>query len=200
MKQTTPKTFTATLALLSLAAGTVVASGVPAHAGDPLDRRIARFATDEGNIGFLALGTVLPLLRDGKGGRDRALRVGDAALSSTIITYALKETIREKRPDGSSRDSFPSGHATAAFAVATMESAYHPKEALLWYGGAAIISWSRVRLNRHYTQDVLAGAVIGYATSRWELSRKRGLLLSPFVGSLDGGSGRGFGIRMVKEL
>lgn len=66
--------------------------------------------------------------------------------------------------------------------MATVESEFHPKQAILWYAGATYISYSRVRLNRHYTQDVIAGAALGYLTARLELARPRGLLLSPLIG------------------
>jgi membrane-associated phospholipid phosphatase len=105
-----------------------------------------------------------------------------------LITEGLKAVTREKRPDTNEHDSFPSGHATAAFAVATMASAYHPEQKSLWYLGATLISASRVRLNRHHPQDVVAGAVVGYTTARWELSEPRGLILSPIIRP-DGGRG-----------
>ena len=49
------------------------------------------------------------------------------------------------------------GHATVAFAAATMAADRHPDQAPWWYGAAALIGWSRVRKNRHRTEDVLAG-------------------------------------------
>jgi membrane-associated phospholipid phosphatase len=62
-----------------------------------------------------------------------------------------------------------------------MQSHYHPKQALYWYSGATLIAASRVQLDRHHVHDVLAGAAVGYLTSRFELSRPHGLLLAPFV-------------------
>ncbi len=155
-------------------------SALPAQADSP-DFPGARFASGSGNILYLAAGIGLPLLRDGHGGRNHAVRAADALGTSVLLAEGLKFIVREKRPDGSSRDSFPSGHATAAFAVATMESQWHPREAPLWYLGAAVISASRVATDRHYTQDVIAGAALGYFTARLELSRPRGLILSPLL-------------------
>lgn len=163
----------------------------------------ARFASGSGNVLYLAAGTLLPLLQDGKDGKEHALRTADALLTSTLITEGLKRIVREKRPDGSARTSFPSGHATAAFAVATMQSHYHPKQALLWYGGAALISESRVQLNRHYLHDVVAGAAVGYFTSRFELSRPRGLILAPLIRPSEVGrdaGGGGFGLQLSKTF
>lgn len=148
---------------------------------DAPDRQAAKFASGSGNILYLAAGVGLPLLTDGKDGKNHALRTADALGTSVLLAEGLKNVVREKRPDANSRDSFPSGHATAAFAVATVESEFHPKQAILWYAGATYISYSRVRLNRHYTQDVIAGAALGYFTARLELSRPRGLILSPLI-------------------
>jgi hypothetical protein len=159
------------------------------------DWSLAQFASHEGNIGYLVLGVGLPLLTDGADGKNHALRTSDALGTSLILCEGLKYTVREKRPDSNERDSFPSGHVTAAFAVATAESAFHPRQAPLWYAGATLIGWSRLRLNRHYTQDVIAGAALGYLTSRFTLSRPRGLILTPFIDSKRGGVQIQFGGR-----
>lgn len=143
--------------------------------------REARFASGAGNVLFLAAGVLEPLTEGGREGRQRTFRAADSVITSTLITEALKRIVREKRPDSSARTSFPSGHATAAFAVATMQANYHPRQALLWYGGATIIAASRLQLNRHYVQDVIAGGLVGYFTSRLELRSRRGLLLRPFI-------------------
>lgn len=153
---------------------------------DAPDRQAAKFASGSGNILYLAAGVGLPLLTDGKDGKNHALRAADALGTSVLLAEGLKNIVREKRPDANSRDSFPSGHATAAFAVATVESQFHPKQAILWYAGATYISYSRLRLNRHYVQDVVAGAALGYSTARLELSRPRGLILAPLIKPTEG--------------
>jgi PAP2 superfamily len=189
------------LPVLALAGSLLMAAFAPvAHADSPdeLGRGKAtgeaKLASGAGNIIYLAAGTILPLLEDGKEGTQHSMRTADSLLTSTLLAEALKRITREKRPDSSDRTSFPSGHATAAFAVATMESHYHPNQALLWYGGAMLIGASRVQLNRHRWHDVAAGAAIGYFTSRFELSRPRGLLLAPFIHSREEGGGMGIGV------
>jgi membrane-associated phospholipid phosphatase len=62
-----------------------------------------------------------------------------------------------------------------------MQSHYHPKQSVLWYGGATLISASRVRLHRHRISDVVGGAAVGFLTAKLELSQSRGLLLAPFI-------------------
>ena len=57
--------------------------------------------------------------------------------------------------------SFPSGHATVAFAAATVLAFALPRLAVPLYLLAAAIAWSRVYVGVHYPLDVLAGAVLG---------------------------------------
>ncbi len=164
----------------------------------------AQFLSREGTLAYLGLGVALPLLTDGRNGTNHSLRALDALGTSALLSAGLKVLTREKRPDTDERNSFPSGHATAAFAVAAMQSAFHPRQAVFWYAGATLIADSRVRLHRHHTQDVLAGAALGYLTARWELSRPRGLILSPVLcperleerASADR-AGADFGLRLV---
>ena len=141
----------------------------------------AKFASGAGTYLFLGAGTLLPLVEDGKDGQQHAIRTADALISSTIIAEGLKRIVHKRRPDDSDNQSFPSGHATAVFAVATMQAHYHPKRAVLWYAGATAISASRVTLHKHYTVDVLAGAALGFVGARLELGQNRGLILRPFV-------------------
>ena len=160
----------------------------PAQTGI-LDHKSAEFFSHDGNIAFLAAGVALPLLRDGNKGHTNALRTADSLLTSVLLCEGLKRVFRERRPDDSSDSySFPSGHATAAFAVASMASRFHPKEAPLWYAFAFFIADSRVTLNRHRPKDVIAGAILGVATTTWEISQPRGLILAPFVHPTNNGN------------
>jgi membrane-associated phospholipid phosphatase len=157
-------------------------------------RQASDFASGTGNIIFLAAGVGLPLLSDGHNGRNHSLRALDALGTSVIISEGLKNLVREKRPDSNAHDSFPSGHATAAFAVASVEGSLHPHEAPFWYLGAALISASRVRLHRHTVGDVIAGTLLGLGTAQIELAQPHGLILSPFI------SRDGIGLQMSHGL
>ncbi|AFZ12008.1 phosphoesterase PA-phosphatase related protein [Crinalium epipsammum PCC 9333] len=148
---------------------------------ETFDRDVSRFVSGTGTVLYLGTGVVLPLLIDGKNGGQHSIRTLDSLGTSVLLCQGLKEVAQVKRPDSEERDSFPSCHATAAFSVATMQSHYHPESALLWYGGASAIALSRVNLNRHRVTEVLAGAALGYFTSRLELSQKRGLILFPLI-------------------
>ncbi len=57
--------------------------------------------------------------------------------------------------------SFPSDHATAAFAIAAVFLAYHFKGAKILLFAAILISASRVYVGTHFVSDVVGGAVTG---------------------------------------
>ena len=59
--------------------------------------------------------------------------------------------------------SFPSGHATTAFAAAAAVGALHPRLRWPLFALAALVGLSRVYLGVHYGLDVLAGAALGTA-------------------------------------
>lgn len=124
----------------------------------------------------------MPLVNDGDKGGQRSLRVLDTLATSAALCYGLKEVIRSPRPDNERElDSFPSCHSMTAFAVARMQSQYHPDWAIAWYSGAALIGYSRVNLNRHRWSEVLVGAGLGYLVAELELSQKNGLILFPLI-------------------
>jgi len=104
--------------------------------------------------------------------------------TSLAATYALKYTVREKRPDSDSKDSFPSGHTSSAFSGATfIYKRYGFKYAILPYLGAIYTGYSRVHSHRHYTRDVVAGAIIGSASSWFFTSPYKNLDITPEVGA-----------------
>jgi membrane-associated phospholipid phosphatase len=88
------------------------------------------------------------------------------------MTDLLKTTTDRTRPDQSNARSFPSGHASGAFAAATLSN--RNLEALrlpTWAEQAGTVgtltlasaaAWARVEGGRHFPSDVLAGAAIGH--------------------------------------
>ncbi|TKX31103.1 phosphatase PAP2 family protein [Campylobacter estrildidarum] len=73
----------------------------------------------------------------------------------------LKRIVKEERPDKSDHLSFPSGHSAAAFFGATfIHKRYGIKQAIIPYMLATYTAYSRVKADKHYTRDVIAGAAI----------------------------------------
>ncbi len=107
-----------------------------------------------------------------------------AQIVSGSVTFALKLATDRERPDGSSRLSFPSGHASAAFATATVfERRYGVKIGAPAYLVATWIAASRLNENKHFLSDVVFGASIGVAAGRAATARGRStrLLVAPQV-------------------
>jgi hypothetical protein len=61
--------------------------------------------------------------------------------------------------------SFPSDHAAAAFAIAFAVLAFSRPAGLGFVAAATLIGLSRIALGLHYPSDVLAGAVVGWASA-----------------------------------
>lgn len=108
----------------------------------------------------------------------RGWRAAVANALVPLLAYAAHNSAkaffdRTRPPGGLSHESssFPSGHATTSAAVLVL-AAYVlwrerllPPAAAVAMGAAApvIVAWSRVRLDEHWTTDVLAGWCLGLA-------------------------------------
>ena len=132
-----------------------------------------------------ALGIATPLFVCGLGlaTKDSSIIQKGVNLSVAIIvntgaTYVLKRIVNRDRPaitypflqplENKTTHSFPSGHTSNAFCIATSISLnfrkwYFVAPSYLW---ASIVAYSRMHLGLHYPSDVFAGALLG-AGSAW---------------------------------
>ena len=137
----------------------------------------------------------------GEGSRFRAFTYDatQAFIVNGAYTMALKSLASRTRPDGSNRQSFPSGHTSTAFAWATVANEHYGwKVGAPSYLAASVIGLSRITTDKHHLSDVLAGATIGYVTGRTVVrvngpapGRKPKFALHPAADPAGGGVGLG---------
>jgi hypothetical protein len=90
-----------------------------------------------------------------------------AQIIAELIVQPLKFATHRERPDGSNFQSFPSGHAAATFAAATViERHLGWKGAALGYGIASYVAASRLHDNVHNVSDVVFGSAVGVIAGR----------------------------------
>ena len=102
--------------------------------------------------------------------RDRTIIFAMSNIISFGLVKPLKFSTKVLRPDGSSDDSFPSGHTATAFGNAEFLRQEY-KNVSPWYGilgyAAAITTGTlRVYNNRHWVSDVVAGAGFGILSTK----------------------------------
>jgi hypothetical protein len=111
--------------------------------------------------------------------KSTALEAVEAFLAANAVGTVVKYSIGRSRPYAgngkrafqpfsfrASRSSFPSGHTTGAFALASVfssryESAWFRAAA---YGAASAAGLQRVYVDKHWSSDVFFGGVLGAAT------------------------------------
>ena len=113
-------------------------------------------------VGWWAVGSAMGNGRHAEAGRDLVR----AQISAMSWTYALKYAVGRTRPNGDVR-SFPSGHTSATFATATvLQRHYGWKAGLPFYALGAFTGASRIADDKHWTSDVIMGAVVGVTAGR----------------------------------
>lgn len=87
-----------------------------------------------------------------------------------IAVNAMKYSFRERRPDSNAMNSFPSGHtATAFMAAECLRKEFKdvsPWIGIAGYTAATVTGCLRVYHNRHFVNDVVAGAAIGILSAK----------------------------------
>lgn len=166
---------------------------------DPPDRPIG-FASDEGGAapapwevpGYAVTAsagivTAAMLASDEPGRWQHAKGLAQTLSTGALLTLSLKVGFGRRRPDqglepgarlGGESRSFPSGHATQAFEIATYTALYlhtrsFAKDRRWWhgavhaglFGAASLVAAERVWHRRHHVSDVVAGAALGSAVA-----------------------------------
>jgi membrane-associated phospholipid phosphatase len=114
------------------------------------------------------------------------IRSAEASVDSVILYAALKAILARQRPymgqgDGKffsgnwTSGSFPSGHATFAWTLASVMAHEYPNwpMRLLMYGAATAVSTTRVTGGAHFPSDVFSGSVIGYGVGTYVAHKDR---------------------------
>ncbi|UEG52405.1 phosphatase PAP2 family protein [Mucilaginibacter daejeonensis] len=134
---------------------------------------------------YMSAATPVALMAVGLATHDQKLKqtaftTGMALAGNTVLTMYMKKTIQRQRPFVTWADrvelqgntsptdySFPSGHTSTVFAVATSVSMAYPK----WYviapsfAFAGATAYSRMYRGAHYPTDVLCGMIVGSGTA-----------------------------------
>jgi membrane-associated phospholipid phosphatase len=146
---------------------------------------LARYFSHLGD-GFFLAGLMTGLYAAGEFFQKNSLRKTallslESWLTSAAFVLVLKSALGRARPQSgasstefhpfsirANHTSFPSGHATSAFAVATTlaDQSQETWVDLLSYSLASLVALSRVQADKHWISDVFAGSAIGYFTAK----------------------------------
>ena len=124
--------------------------------------------------GFYGFG----VLKNDPKARETGVLGAEAMLDSLIVSEALKFAAGRTRPDSSGEKgsffdagrSFPSGHAIASWALASVIAHEYPHRKIvpiLAYGLATMVSTARFAAQKHYASDIVAGGAMGWFIGRY---------------------------------
>lgn len=148
-------------------------------------------ASAAGIVAVPVLAYAVGLVRKDSYAQKTALFAGEAAADSFVLYASTNLATHRLRPSdiapqGNFSDtfydghravlanSFPSGHTTEAFAIATIFARRYRKHRwvpFLAYGAAGVIAFSRITLQSHFPSDVFLGAALGYTVARYDVLR-----------------------------
>ncbi len=122
---------------------------------------------------LLALVLVILYLSYREKSQQAALLAGISALVALGVGQVIGVLVHRARPYAyalhvlvapTADKSFPSDHATLAFAIAMLLWYYHRKLSIGLFALAVLIGFSRIYVGVHYPTDVIGGAILGSAS------------------------------------
>jgi len=143
------------------------------NSSDRFFRDIEKFGTKQYGLPLLAGFYGYGALADDNEAKAVALDGFSASIISSLATSAIKGVVGRRRPNTGMGPhsfspfqgdySFPSGHATGAFAFASVIATHYdsPWVDATAYGVAGLVGLARIQLNAHWASDVVAGGLIG---------------------------------------
>ncbi|MDJ0916988.1 MAG: phosphatase PAP2 family protein [Woeseiaceae bacterium] len=97
-----------------------------------------------------------------QGDKEGAIQLTKALGAAGVSAHFFKQVAERGRPDATDSRSFPSGHTTAAFAGSEfIRTRYGNAWGIPATLAAAFVGYTRIRANKHFRDDVLAGASNG---------------------------------------
>ncbi len=116
--------------------------------------------------------------------------LAQALILDDALFFAVKLSVDRERPNGENNNSFPSGHTSNAFTIATVANHYYGKKGgIPAFAVAIFFAVSRLEKNKHYLSDVVFGATLGYIAARTALrgtartaARQRSVSFHPALG------------------
>ncbi|HEY2394349.1 MAG TPA: phosphatase PAP2 family protein [Rudaea sp.] len=140
---------------------------------DNFFKDVERFGTKQYGLPVLAGFYLYGQFADDYNAKTTALDGLSASVISSVLASTIKGIVGRARPNtglgphhfnpGGGDYSFPSGHATGAFAFASVISAHYDD---VWvdttaYTIASLVGVARIHLDAHWASDVIAGGLIG---------------------------------------
>lgn len=188
-----------------------------------ISRDVSRLGDFYATGGIAATFYLLGRTRGDRRARETGLLGAEALIDGGIVSTGIKLITQRPRPravgerddffDGG--NSFPSGHATSAWALATVIAhEYHNRRLVQFsaYGLAAAVSLSRYTGRNHFLSDVLAGSALGYGIGRYVYHQHHDPLLEqddvktshhaaryklfPLIASQSGRHGHAYGVML----
>lgn len=137
----------------------------------------------EGGIAIAGAGYIIGVIAQNSEIKRVSVMAAKAMFVSGLATAVLKRAFDRQRPgdledpynfdhskSGAEYASFPSGHTTTAFALATVIAEkgkkYNRYIPLLAYSVAALAGWSRVHDDAHWPSDVVIGGLVGHLIAK----------------------------------